>query len=251
MTDSAITGAPRGFDAPCVVVLHEVWGLDSHIAAVCKRLRKLGFATAAPNLYRGKEGLLTPPNIQKAMEAVWNLSLEERRDKKKVAAELAGKGAGGTAEVLAVLYDQRFRREILEIALDAVGEERTKHMKVAALGFSLGGGLSLAAAAAGAPLDAAVAYCAEPPKSGLGGGSVPVLAIYASRDELMTPKVPAFIDAALKHGDNLTVRVLPNTRHDFFNKTKEDFNRTAADEAWRLTERFLAENLRRPPPSKK
>ena len=232
-------------------MLHEVWGLDSHITDVCKRLRKLGFATAAPDLYRGREDLLTPLNIQKAMEAVWNLSLEERRDKKKVAAELAGKATGGTEEVLSVLYGQRFRREILGIVLEAVGEKRAKHRKVATLGFSLGGGLSLAAAAAGAPLDAAVAYCAEPPKSGLGGGSVPVLAIYASQDELMNPRVPAFVDAALKHEDNLMIRMLPNTRHDFFNKTKEDFNRAAAHEAWRLTEWFLAENLRRPPPSKK
>ena len=251
MTGSAITGTPLGSDAPCVVVLHEVWGLDSHIADVCKRLRKLGFATAVPDLYRVKVDLLTRPNIQKAMEAVWDLSLEERRDKEKVAAEPARRGADGTIEVLAVLYDQRFRRKILEITLEAVGEARAKHRRVATLGFSLGGGLSLAAVAAGAPLDAAVAYCAEPPKSGLGGRSVPVLAIYASQDELMNPRVPAFIDAALKQEDNLTIRVLPNTRHDFFNRTKEDFNRAAADEAWKLTEWFLAGKLRRRRSSKK
>ena len=237
----------RRSDVPCVVVLHEVWGLDSHITGVCKRLGKLGFATAVPSLYRGKEDLLTPANIQSAMEAVWDLSLEERRDRRKVAAELARKGAGGTVEeVLSVLYDQGFRDEILEIALRAVRDARSEHGMVATLGFSLGGGLSLAAAASSAPPDAAVAYCAESPKSGLGGGSVPVLAIYASEDELMNPRVPGFVEAVLKDGGDLTVQVLPDTKHDFFNETKDRYDRAAAEEAWRLTEWFLSKNLKQP-----
>lgn len=232
-------------DSPCVVVLHEVWGPDTHIAEVCKRLGKLGFATVVPNLYRGNETLLAPPKIQKAMEAVWDLSLEDRRDKMKVAAELAKKRADKEAgEVLSVLYDQKFRDEIMEITLEAVREARSSYGEVGTLGFSLGGGLSLAAATMPSPPDSVVAYCAEPPRSGLEGVMVPMLAIYASRDELMNPKVPAFVDAALKHGNDLTIKTFPNTRHDFFNETKKDlYNRAAAEEAWKLTEWFLIRTL--------
>lgn len=229
------------------MVLHEIWGLDPHIAEVCKRLGKLGFATAVPDLYRGNGALLTPSNIQNAMAAVWNLTLEERWDRTKVAAELARKGGGREVEeVLSVLYDQRFRKRILEIATETVLEGRARHGRVATLGFSLGGGLSLAAAAGPAPPDAAVAYCGEPPKSGF-AASVPTLAIYATRDELIGPKVPALVDSAMKHGSDLTVRVLPNTRHDFFNKTKKDqYDPQAAEEAWELTEWFLVKNLGQP-----
>lgn len=232
---------------PCVVVLHEVWGPDPHIEGVCKRLRKLGFATAVPNLYRGHEALLTPRNIQKAMEAVWDLSLDERRDKTKVAAELARNGAGSEAEeVLSVIYDPGFRNGILEITTGAIQDARKEHRKVATLGFSLGGGLSLAAATRPNPPDCAVAYCGEPPKpQALGGVTVPMLAIYAKDDELMNPKVPAFVEAALKYGNDLTVKTLPNTRHDFFNETKTDrYDRAAAEEAWDITVSFLARTLK-------
>ena len=238
-----------GPDAPCVVVLHEVWGPDSHIASVCKRLGKLGFATAVPSLYRGHEELLTPRNIQRAMEAVWDLSLEERRDKKMVATELARKSASDeVAEVLSVLYDQRFRDGMLEITMRAVRDARQRHSKVATLGFSLGGGLALAATTRPNPPDCAVAYCGEPPKSqSLSGVSVPMLAIYANHDELMNHKVPAFVEAALKHGNDLTVKTFPNTRHDFFNETKKDlYDRAAAEEAWNVTASFLARTSKAP-----
>jgi carboxymethylenebutenolidase len=227
-------------------VLHEVWGPDSHLEDVCKRLRKLGFATVAPNLYEGHEELFTPRNILKAMEAVWDLSLEERRDKGKVSSELARKGAGSSVEeVLSVLYDQRFRNRMLGITVQAVRDAREKHRKVATLGFSLGGGLSLAAATTTNPPDSAVAYCGEPPKAErLGRVSVPMLAIYANHDELMNPKVPAFVEAAFTHGNDLTVKTFPNTRHDFFNETKKGFDSSAAAEAWELTTSFLEKTLK-------
>jgi dienelactone hydrolase len=226
-------------------VLHEVWGPDSHIGEVCKRLRKLGFATVVPNLYEGYEELLTPYNIQEAMKAVWDLSLEERYDKKKVSSELAKKGSSGKVDdVLSVLYDQRFRNRMLEITMQAVREAGERRRKTATLGFSLGGGLSLAAATKINPPNSAVAYCGEPPKSqSLGGVSVPMLAVYANHDDLMNPRVPAFVEAALMHGNDLTVKTFPNTSHDFFNKARKDFNRDATERAWDITASFLIRTL--------
>lgn len=244
MKDSTARLSPRS-NTPCVVVLHEVWGPDSHIEEVCKRLRKLGFATAVPNLYEEYEELLTPHNIQEAMEAVWDLSLEERRDKKKVSSELARKGSSSNVErVLSVLYSQRFRNRMLEITMRAVRDAGAKHRKTATLGFSLGGGLSLAAATKTNPPDSTVAYCGEPPRlQSLNRVSVPMLAIYANHDDLMNPKVPAFVEAALMYGNDLTVKTFPNTRHDFFNKTRKDFNRAATEEAWDITTSFLTRTL--------
>ncbi|MDG6911637.1 MAG: dienelactone hydrolase family protein [Nitrososphaerota archaeon] len=235
---------------PCVVVLHEVWGADSHIKDVCKRLRKLGFATVVPSLYRGYKPLFTPNNIRKAMAAVWDLSLEERRDKKKVAAELEAKGADIKAsEVLEVLYDQDFRDRMLGIALSAIRTARKKHGWVATLGFSLGGGLSLAAATKPDGPDAAVSYCGEPPRrQSLAGADIPMLVICASHGELMSPLMPGFVEAALEEESDLTVKTFPGTQHDFFNETKKGrYNRAAAEEAWDFTVWFLAKALRRGP----
>lgn len=105
----------------CIIVFHEVWGLVEHTEDVCKRVSKLGFAARAPNLYRGHDELLTPGNIQKAMEGVWELSLEERRDKAKVAQALSRKGVSDEAkEVASVLYDPSFRDRLFGDALEAV-----------------------------------------------------------------------------------------------------------------------------------
>ena len=237
----------RAHGIPCVVVLHEVWGPDSHIEGVCKRLGKLGFATVVPNLYRGHEALLAPPNIRRAMEAVWDLSLEERRDKEKVARELTRKGTeSGVKEILSVLYDQGFRDGMMEITMESVREARARHGTVGTLGFSLGGGLSLAAATRPDSPDSAAAYCAVPPRpQDLDGVSTPMLAIYAEQDELMNHRVPGFVDAALKHNVDLTLKTFPNTRHDFFNETKNDrYDREAAGQAWDLTAWFLTKTLR-------
>lgn len=231
---------------PCVVILHEVWGPDSNIDAVRKRLGKLGFATTTPALYRGHESLLTPNNIRKAMDAVWDLSLEERRDKKKLAAKAAEKGADVEAmAVLSVLYDKHFRDGMLNIVMSAIARARRKHTKVATLGFSLGGGLALASTTRPDHPDAAVAYCGEPPKrEAIRGVSVPMLVICASHDELMNPLMPGFVESALGQGLDLTVKTFPGTRHDFFNQSiKERYNHDAAQEAWEITTWFLARKL--------
>ncbi|MDG6949197.1 MAG: dienelactone hydrolase family protein [Nitrososphaerota archaeon] len=231
---------------PCIVVLHEVWGPDAHIGKVCKRLGKSGFSATAPSLYKGYESLLTPPNIRRAMDVVWSLSLEERRDKRKMAREVARKGAGSkTQEVLSVLYDREFRDGMLEIVIEAVRDAKARHERVATLGFSLGGGLSLVAATKPGRPDAAVAYCAEPPNpSAFRGIAIPTLVICASRDELMNPLMPAFMEAALAGGSDLLVKTIPNTQHDFFNEgMKERYNRAAAEDAWETVIWFLTRAL--------
>ena len=230
---------------PYVVVLHEVWGADSNIDIACKRLRKLGFATTVPSLYKGHEALLTPQNIQKAMAAVWDLPLEERRDEKRMAAEAARKGADAQArEVLSVLYDPQFRDGMMEIALDAIAEARKRHTKIATLGFSLGGGISLATTTVPGHPDAAIAYCGEPPNARLRGTAVPMLAICASHDDLMNPLMPGFIKAALEQNLDLTVKTFPGTEHDFFNTNfSERYNASAAREAWEVTTWFLSKAL--------
>ena len=244
-----------GEDRPCVVVLHEVWGPDSNIQGACKRLGKLGFATSVPALYRGYETLLTPHNKSGAMRIVWNLSLAERRDKRKVAAEVARNKANAIdREVLSVMYDRRFREGMVEITMEAVRAARSKYRGVGTLGYSLGGGLSLISATKPGSPDSAVAFCGEPPASEiLGRANAPMLAICASHDELMNPLMPPFMDGALSHGVDLTVKTFPNTRHDFFNEGMKDaYNPAAAKEAWEVAVWFLTKTLTGVhPPSKR
>lgn len=236
---------PKGASG-CVVVFHEVWGLVEHTKDVCKRVSKLGFATVAPNLYRKQSSLLTPANIQEAMEGVWDLSLEERRDKTKVAQALDKKGVGKEArEVAAVLYDPSFRDELLDRALTTIEAAHKRFNGVTTLGFCIGGGLSLKCATRSRHLRSAISYYGQSPATeDVTRVSVPILDIHAFEDELINKGVPAFVGAMLDGGKDLTLKTYPRTKHGFFNDTrKEVYDRSAAGESWDLTRWFLGRTL--------
>jgi carboxymethylenebutenolidase len=238
---------PKGASA-CVIVLHEVWGLVEHTEDVCKRVGKLGFAASAPNLYKGHGELLTPDNIQKAMEGLWELSLEERRDKEKVAQALNKKGIGGEVrEVASIIYEPAFRDRMLEDAVAAVERAHSKFGSVATLGFCLGGGLSLKCATRSQHMKAAISFYGQPPAIGdVPRISIPIRDIHAHQDEIINKSVPAWVGAMLDGNKDLTLKTYPRTKHGFFNDTrKEVYDRNAANEAWDITRWFLERTLGR------
>ena len=236
---------PRRASA-CVVVFHEVWGLVEHTEEVCKRVGKLGFAATAPNLYRGHGDILTPQNIQRAMEGLWELSLEERRDKEKVARVLDKKGSGAEArEVAEIIYNPAFRDRMLEDAVAAVERAYSKFGSVSTLGFCMGGGISLKCATRSRHMKSAVSFYGQPPAiEDVPMISIPILDIHANHDEIINGAVPAWVGAMLEGGKDLTLKTYPRTKHGFFNATrKEVYDRGAAREAWGITKWFLERTL--------
>jgi carboxymethylenebutenolidase len=251
MTDRGKRGfaiRPKGEAHGCVVVFHEVWGLVGHTEEVCKRLGKLGFASFAPNLYRGHERLLTPDNIQQAMEGVWDLSLDERRDKDKVGRALDQKRVNQEIRRTAsLLYEPAFRDGLLANALAAVADAQAEFGGVSTLGFCMGGGLSLKCAAKARDMRSAISFYGEPPASeDVAKISIPILDIHASHDEIINKKVPSWVEAMLEGGKDLTLKTYPRTKHGFFNDTrKEVYNWAAAADAWDITRWFLDRTLGR------
>ena len=215
---------------------------------VCKRVGKLGFAAIAPDLYKGHGELLTPTNIQKAMEGLWELSLEERRDKGKVARALDKRGVGREVkEVAAILYEPTFRDRMLEDAVAVVELAHSKFGSVSTLGFCLGGGLSLKCATKSQHMKSAISFYGLPPATeDVPRISIPILDIHANQDEIINKAVPAWVGAMLEDGKDLTLKTYPRTRHGFFNDTrKEVYDRDAANEAWDITKWFLERTLAR------
>ncbi|MFI5404667.1 MAG: dienelactone hydrolase family protein [Candidatus Gagatemarchaeaceae archaeon] len=230
----------------CVVVFHEVWGLVSHTEDVCKRLGKLGFAATAPNLYKGHDDILTPDNIQRTMEGVWELSLAKRLDKAKVADALDKKHVGREVkEAASIIYNQEFRDRMLADAVSAVEAANSKFDGVSTLGFCLGGGLALKASTRSRHLVSAAGFYGVPPTGEeVRRITIPILAIYASKDEIINQSVPAFVGAMLTEGKDLTLKTYPRTRHGFFNDSRKDvYQRKSAAESWELTRWFLERTL--------
>ncbi len=61
--------APAGEHGPGVIVLQEWWGVDEHIRSICDRLAAEGFYALAPDLYRG-ETTTQPSEAQQKMMAL-------------------------------------------------------------------------------------------------------------------------------------------------------------------------------------
>lgn len=220
--------------------------MEPHIKDVCRRLGELGYAAVAPDLYWREKDLLTPANIRKAMEGVWDLSLEERRDQMKVRAAMTRKKfSTKTLQAVSLLYSEQFRRRLVSDALLTVEKAHAKYHRVSVLGFCLGGGLAFRVAARSRHLRSTTSFYGEPPSwSEVSRISAPILAVHATHDEIINTKVPAFVEDAIAAGKDLTLKVYPHTRHGFFNDANRlVYNKRAAAEAWELTRWFLERTL--------
>ena len=108
-------------------------------------------------------------------------------------------------------------------------------MKVAAVGFCMGGGLVWQLLAAGEPqLAAAVPFYGPLPDGADFSGSkgVSVLGFYGAKDTRVTSTKDAAQQALDKAGLVNQLVVEPNADHAFFNDTGERYDPAAAADAW-------------------
>ena len=206
---------PADLPAPGIVVLQEWWGLDDHIRSVCDRLAAEGFVALAPDLYR-REPTTQPDEAQQRMMA---LSMDQ-----------AEKDMRGAAEHL--------------ISLGAVAGER-----VGAVGFCLGGGLAVWAAAASPLIGATVTYYYVMPhgKPEFTNISGPVLGHFGIADEFVSPDDARALETELRDaGVDTTFEFYEGVGHAFFNDTNRlgTYNPEVAASSWERTIAFLREHLK-------
>lgn len=231
----------------CIIVIHEVWGLNQYVRHVCKRLSKLGFTAIAPNLYSHNQQLFTPQNIKDAMAAVWKIPLKDRFIANRLDRVLSQKRPPQrVANLLTILYSRKFRRRMLSDLKSFADYAFTRYGKVAAIGFSMGGGLSFKLAAQCPKLSGCISFCGEAPNSDeLRKIDTPMLVICAGHDRFMNSKVPDFVRGTLKQTKELTLKVYGSARHEFFNEmNKHDYDRNTTEDAWSATHTFLKEVFR-------
>ncbi|MGA2452628.1 MAG: dienelactone hydrolase family protein [Solirubrobacteraceae bacterium] len=205
---------PSGEHGPAVIVLQEWWGLDEHIRSICDRLAAEGFYALAPDLYRG-ETTTQPSEAQQKMMA---LSMGE-----------VEKDMCGAADYLAA-----------QPGCEGPG--------VGALGFCLGGGLAVWAAATCPNIAAAVTYYyvmphGKPDFSGIKG---PVLGHFGTADEFITIEDANKLESELRDaGVQTTFHYYDGCGHAFFNDTNRlgTYDPGPADASWQRTVSFLRSAL--------
>lgn len=205
---------PAGEQGPAVIVLQEWWGLEEHIRSVCDRLADAGFHALAPDLFDG-ETTTQPSEAEQKMMA---LSMD------KVEPQMCG-----AADHLAALAGVRG---------DGVGS----------LGFCLGGGLAVWAAATCAKITAAVSYYYVMPhgKPAFSAVKGPVLGHFGTGDAFIPHDDAEALESELREaGVEVTFHYYDGAGHAFFNETDRlgTYDADAARLSWERSVSFLREAL--------
>jgi carboxymethylenebutenolidase len=205
---------PAGEHGPATIVLQEWWGLDEHIRSLCDRLAAEGFYALAPDLYRG-ETTTQPSEAQQKMMAMSMDQVEQ--------------DMCGAADYL-----------VAQPGFEGPG--------VGAVGFCLGGGLAVWAAATCPNIAAAVTFYyvmphGKPDFSAIRG---PVLGHFGTADEFIPVEDANKLESELRDaGVDTTFYYYDGAGHAFVNDTNRlgTHDPELAQLAWGRTVDFLRSAL--------
>ncbi len=190
---------------PGIIVIQEWWGLVPHIKDVAERFARAGFVALAPDLYHG-EAAAEPDEARK----------------------------------LAMGLDrQRAVEEILAAARYLQEESAVFPKQIGTVGWCMGGGLSLSAAASSSgEIGAAVCFYGRPlSPEDTARLQVPVLGLFGELDGgIPVETVHTFEQTLQTHQKTYTIHIYPGAPHAFFNDARPHiYQPEAARDAWEKT----------------
>jgi carboxymethylenebutenolidase len=217
-TASGYLAVPSSTPAPGLLVLQEWWGLNPQIKGVADRLAGEGFVALAPDLYHGE--LAQHDEMDKAGHLM--STLDQAR---------AARDMGGAVDFL-------------------LGHDAVRGDSVGAIGFCMGGMMTLLVAAQqGDKIGAAVPFYGAPLGDGgpdWSGLTAPVQGHFAENDDFFPPAaVEALAEQLRGLGKDVTIHVHPGTGHAFLNEENAlgTYDPDAARTAWDRAVTFLREHL--------
>ncbi len=216
----AYIARPKVLPAPAVVVLHEVFGVNSDIRKTCDELAEQAFIAVAPDLFwRQEPGV----DLSVTSEADWQHGLR-----------------------LYQAYDRDAGARDVKDTVNSVAELPGCTGRVAVLGFCLGGLMTFLTAVRYG-VNAAVVYHGGDTEKYLGeikSFDSPLLMHLAEEDEFISKAAQAEIKAALASKPNATIYSYPGQHHAFARHNGAHYNAAAAKLANGRTSEFLHQQLR-------
>jgi len=213
---------------PAVVVIQEIWGVNSHIQSVTDRLPSQGYVGLAPAMFH-REGRMT-------------LGLHE-----EMQTALARLGKCTDANIVA---DVKAAVEFLK------AQPFVLPGRIGIVGFCFGGRVSYLAACNVADLKASVVFYGGRILQPLGGSgpspleqtakiTAPVLGLFGEEDQNPTPADVAKIEAELKrHGKAYEFHMYPGCGHGFHCDARSSYRPEAARDAWDRTLAWFNKHLK-------
>jgi carboxymethylenebutenolidase len=205
---------PEAKSGLATIVLQEWWGMDDSVRAICDRFADAGFFALAPDLYRG-EPTTQPSEAEQKMMALAMDQVEQ--------------DMCGAAEYLR-------------------GQDGVQGKGVGSVGFCLGGGLSVWAAANCPNIAAAVTYYYVMPhgKPDFAKIDGPVLGHFGTADEFVsTDEANALAGELQRAGVDVTFHHYEGAGHAFANDHDRlgTYDQAFAEQAWGRTVEFLKASL--------
>ncbi len=202
--------ATAGQGRPGVVVIQEWWGLNDQICGVADRFARAGFTALAPDLFKGR----VTQDADEASHLMNGLDFPgaTHQDIRGAVDHLRGMGGG----------------------------------KLAAMGFCMGGALTVAAAVHVPNLSAGVCFYGIPPREFADPAKirVPFQGHFANMDDWCTPAAVDALDAAMRASGATPELHRYDAAHGFFNERRgEVYDAACAGLAWERTLAFLARHL--------
>ena len=246
---TACAALPEHANAPGVVVIHEIWGVERHIRSVVDRLADAGYAAIAPNLFGGLNTQLPEDVVFAGYDAIMTVPPEQRAVPERVAAAL---------ETLTPEHREEFGRLLAAAARGnapeghAIVDEAIAWLrgqgapKVGLMGFCFGGRVTWAHAYAGGGADAyAPFYGALPPDPDPTKVRAPIEGHFGAEDQgIPIAPIEAAALALRWLGRDATIHVYPGAPHAFFNDRRPGAYRAdAAALAWQRLMAFFARTL--------
>ena len=213
---------------PAVIVVQEIWGVNSHIQYVTDRLPSLGYVALAPAMFH-RQGRMT-------------MGLHEEFDEAIARMQQCTDG-GIVADVQA--------------AVDYLkAQPFVQPDKIGIVGFCFGGRVSYLAACTVSDIAASVVFYGGNIKNVLGGegsspfeqtGNItaPILGLFGAEDGNPTPADVADIDAALTAaGKTHEFHMYPGCAHGFHCNGRGSYRPEAARDAWAKAVAWFDQHLK-------
>jgi carboxymethylenebutenolidase len=243
---NATVANPRG-EGPhaAVLLLQEGIGVTPHLLRVAERLSNEGYLVLVPDLYSrdlARQALTEQQVVQGIPIA--------RSPQRAALLEALAQTERRTYQRVVDWYDNRDESSYFPDVLSSLAwlkaQPNVRRDAIAAIGFSVGGGLTAQLASSGADLAAGIIFYAKGPSpSSATQVRFPLQAHYAEHDSSVTPQIGAVTAALKSAGRAFSPFVYVATEHGFFNETRPAYARHAAELAWLRSLEFLKQHLPR------
>lgn len=238
-----------GKQHPAIIVVHEIWGLESSIKAIARRFAEQGYVVLSPDLYHRDALVLNPKNIEQTMLKLFSLPPEKRGNESDVREFMKGLSED-EQKVVEKIY---FARDDLEINMvkDLTecksyldGRPEVKSNSIGATGFCLGGGLVFQLATKADIKATVVFYGTNPdPLENVKNIKGEVMGLYAGEDTRVNSGLSDLIGEFVKLKKGLNIKIYEGAVHAFFNHERPTYNKEVADDAWKSATGFFAKHL--------